>query len=244
MSSDIQPYILDELDAVIDQTVANIGLYTKNPSDFTRNRKLNATTTIKVTLNMQGNSLNAELLDAFPNLDERMTASAYEQAKDKLKPEIFEHILQEYNTTMHKPKLLGDKYRVFAIDGSDFTTPYNKDSAFVMNVPNGRPRKNGEPTKPYCQVHENLLYDIENRIYQDCILQPKSSVNERDAAIDMLKRLDCGKYIVIMDRGYDGFNMIETSNRLSDCYYIIRTKAGKFGGIREITNLPDKECDM
>lgn len=31
MSSDIQPYILDELDAVIDQTVANIGLYTKNP---------------------------------------------------------------------------------------------------------------------------------------------------------------------------------------------------------------------
>lgn len=96
----------------------------------------------------------------------------------------------------------------------------------------------------YCQVHANLLYDIENRIYQDCILQPKSSVNERDAAIDMLKRLDCGKYIVIMDRGYDGFNMIETCNRLSDCYYIIRTKAGKFGGIREITNLPDKECDM
>ena len=55
MSSDIQPYILDELDAVIEQTVANIGLYTKNPSDFTRNRKLNAKTTIKVTLNMQGN---------------------------------------------------------------------------------------------------------------------------------------------------------------------------------------------
>ena len=37
MSSDIQPYILKELDVVIDQTVANIGLYTKNPSDFTRN---------------------------------------------------------------------------------------------------------------------------------------------------------------------------------------------------------------
>ena len=53
MSSDIQPYILDELDAVIDQTVADIGLYTKNPGDFTRNRKLNSTTTIKVTLNMQ-----------------------------------------------------------------------------------------------------------------------------------------------------------------------------------------------
>lgn len=82
MSSDIQPYILDELDAVIDQTVADIGLYTKNPSDFTRNRKLNATTTIKVTLNMPGNSLNAELLDAFSNLDERMTASASSAIQD------------------------------------------------------------------------------------------------------------------------------------------------------------------
>lgn len=244
MSSDIQPYILDELDAVIDQTVANIGLYIKNPSDFTRNRKLNATTTIKVTLNMQGNSLNAELLDAFPNLDERMTASAYEQAKGKLKPEIFEHILQEYNKTICKPKLLDGKYRVFAIDGSDFTTPYNPKSDFVMNVPNGRPCKDGELIKPYCQVHANLLYDIENRTYQDCILQSKSSANERDAAIDMLKRLDCGKYIVIMDRGYDGFNMIETCNRLPNCHYIIRTKAGKFGGIREIANLPDKECDV
>ena len=213
MSSDIQPYILDELDAVIDQTVANIGLYTKNPGYFTRNRKLNATTTTKVTLNMQGNSLNAELLDAFPSLDERMTASAYEQAKGKLKPEIFEHILKEYNQTMRKPKLLDGKYRVFAIDGSDFTTPYNIKSDFV-------------------------------RIYQDCILQPKSSANERDAAIDILKRLDCGKYIVIMDRGYDGFNMIETCNRLPNCHYIIRTKAGKFGGIREIANLPDRECDV
>lgn len=244
MSSDIQPYTLDELDAVIDQTVANIGLYTKNPSDFTRNRKLNATTTIKVTLNIQGNSLTAELLDAFSNLDERMTASAYEQAKGKLKPEVFEHILKEYNKTMYNPKLLDGRYRVFAIDGSDFTTPYNAKSDFVMNVPNGRPRKDGEPTKPYCQVHANLLYDIENRIYQDCILQPKSSANERNCAIDMLKRLDCGKYIVIMDRGYDGFNMIETCNRLPNCHYVIRTKAGKFGGIREIANLPDKERDV
>lgn len=97
---------------------------------------------------------------------------------------------------------------------------------FVMNVPNGRPRKDGEPVKPYCQVHANLLYNIENRTYQDCILQLKSLANERDAAIDMLKRLDCGRYIVIMDRGYDGFNMIETCNRLPDCHYIIRTKAG------------------
>ena len=122
---------LGQLDAIIEKTASNISDFTQNPSDFTRNRKLNASTTLKVTLNMQGNSLNAELLDAFPNLDDRMTASAYEQAKAKLKPEVFKHILQEFNKTM-TPQLFNDKYRLFAIDGSDFTTPFNPNSKNVV----------------------------------------------------------------------------------------------------------------
>lgn len=66
----------------------------------------------------------------------------------------------------------------------------------------------------------------------------------RDAAITMLKRINTDSpYIVIMDRGYDGFNMIENLNRIENCYYVIRTKAGN-GGIKEITELPDRECDI
>jgi len=239
-----QPTALEQLDSVIADVVTHISDFTKSPTDFTRNRKLNATTTIKTILNMQGNSLNTELIEAFPNLDDRMTASAFEQAKDKLKPEIFEHILVEYNKTMTKPKLLDDKYRVFAIDGSDFNPPYNSNSAFVMQSSLGRPKKNGEDCKPYSLVHANLLYDIANRTYEDCILEPKSSCSERDVAITMLKRINTDTpYIVICDRGYDGFNMIETLNRLENCNYIIRTKAGR-GGIKEIAELPDRECDV
>lgn len=38
--------------------------------------------------------------------------------------------------------------------------------------------------------------------------------------------------------------MIEHCNRLNgDGYYVIRTKAGA-GGIKEISELPDKECDV
>ena len=37
--------------------------------------------------------------------------------------------------------------------------------------------------------------------------------------------------------------MIENCNHLDNGYYIIRTKAG-IGGIKEIQNLPDKECDV
>lgn len=244
IASGIQGHALEQLNAVIQETVSDIHSYTKSPTDFTRDRKLNAETTLKVTLNMQGNSLNAELLDAFPDVDDRMTASAYEQAKAKLKPEVFKHILDEYNKTMLDTKLMDDKYRIFAIDGSSFTVPFSKESSYVMDVQQGRTKKNGEPVKPYCQLHANLLFDLENRTYQDCIIQPKSSADERDAAIEMLKNLDCGEYIVIMDRGYESFNLIETLNRLEGCNYIIRVKAGKNGSIKEIANLPDKECDV
>lgn len=98
---------LHQLDSVISETVSHIHDFTKSSTDFTRNRKLNAETTIKTILNMQGNSLNAELLDAFPDINDRMTASAFEQAKDKLQPDVFKHILNEYNQT-DNPKLFGD----------------------------------------------------------------------------------------------------------------------------------------
>ncbi len=171
-----------------------------------------------------------------------MTASAFEQAKGKLCPEIFEEILRRYNKTMDKPKTM-DGYRVFAIDVSDFNVPYSPLSEYVIDTPNGRPKKDGTSAKPCCLVHANLLYDIENRTYQECILQPKTKLDERSAAIDILKNLNVGKYIVIMDRGYEGFNMIETCNRLDNCSYIIRVKTGS-GGIKEIYNLPDKKCDI
>lgn len=226
---------LEHLDRVIAETVSHINDFTKSPNDFSRNRKLNAETTLKVTLNMQGNSLNAELLDAFPNLEDRITASAYEQAKAKLNPEVFKYILDEFNKNMN-PTLFKDKYRLFAIDGSDFTTPFNPNSKNIVPTSHGQ---------DICQVHANILYDIQNRTYQDCLCQPKSSSNERKAAIEMLKNLDTNgvPYIVTMDRGYSSFNMFETCNRLDNCFYCIRTKAGATA-INEIKNLPDKECDI
>ena len=232
-----QQNALNVLDSVIVETTTHINDFTKSPNDFTRNRKLNAITTLKTILNMQGNSINAELLDAFPDIDDRMTASAFEQAKEKLNREVFDYILDEYNKTMN-PALFNDKYRLFAIDGSDFTTPYNPKSQYVVGG------KTDANKKPYCQIHANILYDIQNRTYQDCEFQARSSMDERTAAITMLKRLDTNDtpYIVIMDRGYDGFNMIENCNRLDNCNYVIRTKCNNVG-IKEITSLPDKEID-
>ena len=228
---------LKKLREVIDETVTHIQDFTKSPTDFIRNRKLNAKTTLELILNMQGNSLNAELLNAFPDADERMTASAFEQAKGKLTPEVFRYIFDEYNKAMPSIKLLDDKYRVFAIDGSDFTTPYNPTSDRIINT--------ASEDKPICMTHANIMFDIENKTYSDIVIQPRTKGNERDAAIEMIKRMDNSvPNIVIMDRGYEGFNMIETCNRTPNCFYIIRGRTASAGSIKEVASLPDRECDV
>lgn len=194
---------------------------------------------------MEGQSLNTEMIHAFPDMDDRMTTSAYEQQKVKLTPELFMHLLHDYNNTPYRHNLYNDKYELYAVDGSDFNMPYQSKSKYACKAPTGRPRNDGEPVKPFSQLHGNILFNITDRTYQDIVIQPKSQANERGAAIDMFDHLNPKHpYIVLMDRGYDGFNMIEHGNRLnSDGYYVIRTKAGN-GGIREIANLPDKECDV
>lgn len=243
MPSDIDQDILGKLDAVIQNKVSDISKYTVKPTDFTRNRKLNASTTIKTILNMQGDCLNTEIAEAFPSLDDRMSVSAFEQAKAKIKPELFADALVEFNATMNAPKTYKG-YRVFAADGSDFSTPYNKDSDFVVKNPSGRPRKDGLPVKPQCQMKANLLYDLENKIYQDCVIQPKSETDERMACVEMLERYDSNgqDFLVIMDRGYSGLNMIEHLNRIPHCHYLIRTRVSGTG-LKEIVNLPDKDID-
>lgn len=57
--------ILNKVDQVIQDTADSIHDYIDDAHAFTRTRKLNAFKMIKTTINMQGNSLDKELYDAF-----------------------------------------------------------------------------------------------------------------------------------------------------------------------------------
>ena len=71
-----------------------ISEYSYNPdNDFTWSRKLPAYTLMKFMLSIEGNSLNAEIYNNFPVATERMTASPYEQQRDKLKTDAFKALL-------------------------------------------------------------------------------------------------------------------------------------------------------
>ena len=166
-----EPNAMDALNASISHITENIDRYRKQPQHFTRKSKLPFEKLVNVVLNMQGNCLNAELQEAFPELSERMTASAYVQARDKLSLPVFEDLLSDYNQSAPK-MLLNGKYRLYAIDGSDFKTPWNPKSAFIVDTN----KRNGESLKPFCQIHANIMYDIIARQYIDCVLQPRNLV--------------------------------------------------------------------
>jgi hypothetical protein len=154
-------------------------------------------------------------------------------------------LLRGFNNTTYHHNLHNGKYELYAVDGSDFNMPYQSKSKYAMKAPTGKPKINGKAYKPFSQLHGNMLFNITDRTYQDIVIQPKSSADERGAALEMFERLHPNHpYIIMMDRGYDGFNMIEHCNLFNgDGYYVIRTKAGD-GGIKEIANLPNRECDV
>ena len=228
--------ILKLMDNIINKIVANIHDFSVSNHAFTRCRKLNAVDLIKLILNMGAGSLNSEIFHAFPDVNLRMTASAFEQQKAKLKPEYFKEIMFELSRASTALQLLDDKYLVVAIDGSDFDQPFNPKSKNIFNNNKGQ---------IYCQIHVSALYDVLNKLYLDLIIQPRPEIDERQAALIMLKQLAQQEkdFLVLMDRGYTGFNLIENCNRLKHCYYIIRTKTGH-GGIKEIATLPDHEYDI
>ena len=219
--------ILERLDQIINNTGDHIHDFINNPHAFTRKRTLDAATVLKTTINMQGQNLNSELFRAFgedatKKNDKVVSTSAYVQRKSQLSPACFKHILTVFNQNLFNIQLFDHHYRLFAIDGSDFNQIWNPKSNNIVQA-------SSHKKKPYCQIHVNALYDLLNNTYQDCIFQPKSEMDERKAAVQMLKALNCGPYIVTMDRGYTSFNMIENCNRLPNC--------------KEITTLPDQECD-
>lgn len=216
----------------------------KKDSDFTRNRCMNAERTVNTVLNMESQTLNRELRKAFINDDIIVSESAFEQQKAKLCPEVFRRILSDFNSGIKKKPRLDGKYKINAIDGSDANLPRNKNSIYLVTTPSGRPRKDGKPIEPYSQAHMNIMFDCTDEVYEDIVIQPKQKADERDAAIELIDRMDLSEpTIVLMDRGYESLNLIEHCNRAgNNLFYVIRMKCtGKC--LHEIKMMPDGECD-
>lgn len=205
--------------------------YVMHPNtDFTRNRKFTFESTLRCIIGLNSKSLSTELLDFFRNTPQAATPSAFVQQRSKILPKAFEDIFSHFtNDLLAKSKA---DMPIFAVDGSSIQIPTNaEDDASYF------PGKIGQ--KPYNLLHLNAMYDIQNHLYVDAIVQGRHEMNESRACVEMVDRSMIDKALLIADRGYEGYNLMAHCQE-KGWYFLVRVKDG-INGIKHGLSLPDEE---
>ena len=86
-----------------------------------------------------------------------------------------------------------------------------------------------------------MLYDLCNKICVDAIIQNGREMDERQALIDMVRKFrSTEKAIILSDRGYESYNVIENIKQ-KNLDFLIRIKDVKSNGISSGLSLPKEE---
>lgn len=199
-------------------------------TDFTRKRALPMEKTINLLLSMQGGSLKKELYEAGMEI----TASAFVQQRKKIPWIVFEDAFENFNRCCTDTKTYKG-YRILAVDGTTVNMARNpKAESFMQNASNPR---------GYNQLHVNPLYDVLNKTYVHCVIQPQPRQDEVGALAFMVWFHDFeGKTLVVADRGYESYNMFAYFLERPNVDFLIRVKQER-SAMREISKLPMMELD-
>ena len=167
--------------------------------DFTRPRTLRFETVISLLLTMSENSVGKAMIERFQNREETPSASAFVQQREKLLPAAMETLFQRFTACL-RPAGRFQGYRLLAADGSDL-----KSAAYPGDPASYRPgiaRQHG-----WNLWHLNALYDLQNGIYTDVIVQKEHEKDEKAALCAMVDRSSVsGPVILLADRGYEACN--------------------------------------
>lgn len=211
------------MDVIHEMSQQQTGFVKKPSSDFTRKRKLDFETFLKLTLTMEGSSVKKEMLEYFNFATDTATASAYNQQRSKVLPEAFEFMFHSFTSKLEGRKLYSG-YRLIACDGSDINIARNpKDTdTYFQSFPTD---------KGFNQLHLNVFYDLLNRSYTDAVIQPARKENEFAACVQMIDQHEFSeKVILIADRGYENYNIFAHS-KSKGLNYLIRVKDKNSNGI-------------
>lgn len=195
---------------------------------FTRKRKLPFEKIIKTVIGMESKSLTNELIDAFSSDADLPSTSAFIQQRCKIKSDAFKTIFDGFTSKIINEA--SSDIRILAVDGSDIQIATNPE-----DLSSYHPGANGQ--KPYNLLHLNALYDLENHIYTDAVIQGRRDCNEHDALQKMVDASSIPKALVIADRGYESYNNMAHIQE-KGWYFLIRIKDG-VNGIKNGLSLPD-----
>ena len=223
------------LNSTIRDIVKHPERFCVNPGkDFTRNRKLPFEKVLSLLLKMGGHSLRDEMLDNLCFTDLPASVSALVQQRSKILPEAMEYLFHRFTQLCERSKL-HKGYRLLAVDGTDlqFTAnPSDPQSYF--------PGSGGQ--MHYSFLHLNALYDLNSHCYLDAVVQKRRAANENAALIQMVDRLEIkDPAIVIADRGYESYNILDHIIR-KNCFYLIRVRDSR--SIISPLTLPEGEFDL
>lgn len=211
------------------------GLVSNPDIDFSRNRKIPYEKMILSLLTMEGTTLTNELLRQFGCDASTATSSAFVQQRKKILPLALEKLFQDFvSQTSQNDTYKG--YRLLAVDGSDIQIPTNLEDIESLFITK-------EGAKPYNLLHLNALYNLLAHTYEDAIVFKRKEAFEKKALTEMVDRSTINeKAIVIMDRGYESYNVMAHIQE-KGWFYLIRVK--DFGkhktGIIDGLELPNAE---
>ena len=106
-----------------------------------------------------------------------------------------------------QPIKLYKGFRLFAADGSDIQIPNNPGhiSSHYLGA-------NGQA--PYNILHLDAIYDLLQCTYQDASLVGDREANEQASLCRMVDRSAAEKVLIIMDRGYEGYNLFGSDTQI------------------------------
>lgn len=174
--------------------------YAKNPGkDFTRQRSLTLPTLISLILTMDEKSVWKGLLGYFQNRINTPSASAFVQQRKKLLPCAFEDLFRRFTDSLTAQKSFRG-YRLLAVDGTCLKSMSYPEDPDAYRP--GTQRQHG-----WNLYHINALFDLENGIYTDVLVQKEHTKSEDAALCEMAGRSTIsGPVILLADRGYEAYN--------------------------------------
>ncbi len=213
----------------------NPWLYTKQQTDFSRNRKISFSDTILSTICMQRSASKAEVLKFYDFMPNAPTHSALIQQRNKVKPDAFEGLFYRFTDAL-SPDLTHKGYRLFAVDGSDVYIPKNPDDPETYRI-------SDQYGKGFNMLHMNAAYDLLSKLYTDIIIQPVNHINEYLAFSEMVDRFSqlypAQKALFIADRGFVSFNVFAHAIE-NNAFFLVRAREPNSRSMLSTIDLPDQ----
>lgn len=223
---------------IISEMAAHPEDFSKHPeSDFSRNRKLDFSTLLRLIISMQAGTVKDELLKYFSYDKNTVSNSAFFQQRAKLANNALPHLFYTFNN-LYPYTLYKDKYQLLAADGSSFTftrNPLETDSYFAPD---------GKTTNGYNQIHVIPLFDLLSRRYTDCVVQPVRKKNEFRALctlIDRYRPVPGITPVFIADRGFHALNVFAHAIEHGS-YFMIRATDIKMQRLLGADLPVDQDC--